>query len=217
MQNFQLHTHPVSRTITMILLLTLGGFGVHSFYMNQINRGILYLLAFTVGSFLVIPPFIAAIFLYIEFYQILTQTDEEFTKSRGLKYMPENKNNIVAGVIALFFGIFGLHFSYLNQKTAAKNRFLIAIVPAIIFFLTFIFSLIFQILLHTASVFDFYGVAFSLISLESGFAIPLFLVISAAGLIYFVLFILSIIEGCRYLIHGAPVEKKTEIVVDPVK
>lgn len=122
-------TKQINRTAAMLLLVTLGFLGVHSFYMGKKNQGILYILAFTVGWFLIIPPIIGAICLLVEFYKLLTQNDEEFAAKNGFVYVPENKNSLAAGAIALLGGIYGMHFSYLNKVKAAKNRFLISMIP----------------------------------------------------------------------------------------
>jgi TM2 domain-containing membrane protein YozV len=73
-QSFNPQTEPKSKLVAGLLGVFVGGLGVHNFYLGYTNRGIQQLLLSTVGSLLIVGPFIAWIWAFIEAVQILTGT-----------------------------------------------------------------------------------------------------------------------------------------------
>lgn len=73
-QAFNPQAEPKSKLVAGLLGIFVGGLGVHNFYLGYTNRGIQQLLLSTVGSLLIIGPFIAWIWAFIEAIQILTGT-----------------------------------------------------------------------------------------------------------------------------------------------
>jgi TM2 domain-containing membrane protein YozV len=65
-------TESKSKIAAGLLGIFLGSFGVHNFYLGYTNRGVTQLLLTTVGSLLIIGPFIASVWGLIEGIQILT-------------------------------------------------------------------------------------------------------------------------------------------------
>ncbi|MFC0266325.1 TM2 domain-containing protein [Alloscardovia macacae] len=60
-----------NKVLAAVLAFFLGGFGVHNFYLGRTGRGIAQLLMCTIGWLLIIPPFIAGIWAFVEFILIL--------------------------------------------------------------------------------------------------------------------------------------------------
>jgi TM2 domain-containing membrane protein YozV len=73
-QSFNPQTEPKSKLVAGLLGVFVGGLGVHNFYLGYTNRGIQQLLLSTVGSFLIVGPFIAWIWALNEAIQIFTGT-----------------------------------------------------------------------------------------------------------------------------------------------
>ena len=73
-QSFNPQTEPKSKLVAGLLGIFVGGLGVHNFYLGYTNRGIQQLLLSTIGSIILIGPFIAWIWGIIEAIQILTGT-----------------------------------------------------------------------------------------------------------------------------------------------
>ena len=82
-QSFNPQTEPKSKLVAGLLGVFVGGLGVHNFYLGYTNRGIQQLLLSTVGSLLIVGPFIAWIWAFIEAVQILTGTIT--TDAKGTK------------------------------------------------------------------------------------------------------------------------------------
>ena len=60
-----------NKWVALLLWFFLGGFGGHKFYVDNAGGAVGYILCFTLGLFLVIPPVIASIFLLIDLVKIL--------------------------------------------------------------------------------------------------------------------------------------------------
>ncbi len=183
-----------NRIAAILLLVTLGYFGVHSFYQKKTTAGVLYILAFTIGwLFLAIPVLVASIFLLVEMYKLLTTTDADYAKMQDDAFEDAEKSGLTAGALGLVGGIFGLHFSYLGRMQAAKNRFLMFAIPSPFFFgLYFFVSLapVFNQSLFLKS--DGVGadIGNGLLIVGSFFLLSIY---------YFVLYVLSAVESYRYL------------------
>ena len=185
-----------NRIAAILLLVTLGYFGVHSFYQKKTTAGVLYILAFTIGwLFLAIPPMIAAIFLLVEFYKLMMTTDADYAKMQEDAYEDTEKSGLTAGALGLTGGIFGLHFSYLGMMKAAKNRFLLFILPLPLLIGAYIFSS-FSTGLYGGLTDDNMGAntAQNLTNIAGFFGF--FMIIYVY---YFVLLIISLVESYRYL------------------
>jgi len=179
-----------NRIAAILLLVTLGYFGVHSFYQKKTTAGVLYILAFTVGLFLVIPPLLASIFLLVELYKLLTTTDADYAKMQEDAYEDTEKSGLTAGALGLIGGLFGLHFSYLGLVKAARNRFLMFIIPSPFFTALYMF-------------FTFAPVYNNGVNLDTSNVTNSFLTITGVffllGIYYLVIYILSLIESYKYL------------------
>jgi TM2 domain-containing membrane protein YozV len=71
-QSFNPQSEPKSKLVAGLLAIFVGGLGIHNFYLGYTNRGVTQLLLATVGSLIIIGPFIASVWGLIEGIQILT-------------------------------------------------------------------------------------------------------------------------------------------------
>ena len=60
-----------NKWVALALWLFLGALGAHQFYVGNNGRAIWYIVAFTLGIALIVPPFIAGIQLIIDLIDIL--------------------------------------------------------------------------------------------------------------------------------------------------
>lgn len=65
---------PRSKVIALVLLLFLGCFGVHDFYMGKTAKAVIMLLLFTVGALFFVGPFIGVVWLFIDLLGIIIST-----------------------------------------------------------------------------------------------------------------------------------------------
>jgi TM2 domain-containing membrane protein YozV len=183
-------TTKTNRMAAILLLITLGYFGVHSFYQKKTLQGVLYVLAFTTGFMFLVPSIIAGIFLLVELYKLMTISDEEYAQLYENSFEDNKKSGLTAGAIGLVGGIFGLHFSYLGMMKAAKNRFLM-------FFLPLPFLVVPYIFLFVGLGFENRYLEF-IINNTDPVGLAVLGVFFIALIYYFVLYILSLVESYRY-------------------
>jgi TM2 domain-containing membrane protein YozV len=61
---------PKSKLVAGLLAIFVGSFGVHNFYLGYTQRGLIQLLLTTVGSIVIVGPFVAGLWALIEGIQI---------------------------------------------------------------------------------------------------------------------------------------------------
>ena len=61
-----------------MLALLLGGIGVHKFYLGRNKEGIIMLLCFFPGMFLVVPVIVTSVIAFIEGIIYLVKSEQEF-------------------------------------------------------------------------------------------------------------------------------------------
>lgn len=66
--------------VAAMLALFLGGLGIHRFYLGDPMSGVIRLIITFVGAFIIIGPFITAIWALIEAIQYLCMSDREFER-----------------------------------------------------------------------------------------------------------------------------------------
>jgi TM2 domain-containing membrane protein YozV len=71
-QEKSVNQEPKSKLVAGLLGIFIGGLGIHNFYLGYTNKGLTQLLLSTVGAFVIIGPFVAGIWGFIEGIQILT-------------------------------------------------------------------------------------------------------------------------------------------------
>jgi len=190
-----------NRIAAILLLVTLGYFGVHSFYQKKTLAGILYILAFVVFGWVSFVSAIASIFLLVEFYRLLTMSDESFAAIQQDTYASDEKSGLMAGVMGLVGGIFGLHFSYLGMLKATRNRFLLFFIPLVLLTISIV-ALLIQLFSGLPQNRELSGDEISKQISDNFNAGNLGAVVAflAAGGVYFVvLYIISLVESYRYL------------------
>lgn len=138
-----------SKIIAGILGMFLGFVGVHNFYLGNTGKAIAQLLLGTVGSLIAVGPVISLIWGMIESVQILsgTVTVDGYGKSivDPASDGSRNKSKTAAGVLALQFGVFGIHNFYLGNINKAVAQLLLGTVGCLVVvgpFISKIWSLI---------------------------------------------------------------------------
>ena len=66
-----------NKTVAALLAIFLGALGLHKFYLGRIGWGVTYLLVSLIGSFLIVPPFVAFI-AFIEGIVLLDMDPRSF-------------------------------------------------------------------------------------------------------------------------------------------
>ena len=61
-----------------LLALFVGSLGIHKFYLNKSNAGVVMLLCGTIGWLLILPGMAMCLIAFIEFIIYLTKTDQQF-------------------------------------------------------------------------------------------------------------------------------------------
>ena len=64
-----------TRLIYILLAIFLGCFGIHNFYAGYIKKAIIQLLCVFPGSFLVIPPFSAFVWVLVDICTVTKDAD----------------------------------------------------------------------------------------------------------------------------------------------
>lgn len=77
-----------NKWIAAVLALVLGGLGVHKFYLGRQKEGVIMLLCFFPGMFLIVPAIVSGVIAFIEGIIYLVKSEQEFhdqyvTGSRG--------------------------------------------------------------------------------------------------------------------------------------
>lgn len=67
-----------NKWIAAVLALLLGGIGVHKFYLGRNKEGIIMLLCFFPGMFLVVPIIVTSVIAFIEGIIYLVKSEQEF-------------------------------------------------------------------------------------------------------------------------------------------
>jgi TM2 domain-containing membrane protein YozV/cold shock CspA family protein len=67
-----------SRLVAAALAFFLGAFGIHKFYLGKNTAGVIMLLCFFPGMFLVLPAIVSSIIAFIEFIIYLVKDDQTF-------------------------------------------------------------------------------------------------------------------------------------------
>jgi TM2 domain-containing membrane protein YozV len=74
-------TEEKNKIIAGLLALFLGSFGIHKFYLNNTKAGVIMLVVFFLGIFLLgIPSMIIGLIAFIEAILYMVKSDEEFHK-----------------------------------------------------------------------------------------------------------------------------------------
>jgi|GEM_PF-1496384 len=106
-------------TLVFLLALFLGIFGAHKFYAGDMRKGIIYLLCFWVGSFLIIPPLVVIVLILLDAWKIAK--GEAYNFARTKHYTPQGWMKIIFYVIGAIlvlttimavFGIAGAILGY---------------------------------------------------------------------------------------------------------
>jgi TM2 domain-containing membrane protein YozV len=113
---------PKSKLIAGILGVTLGAFGIHSFYLGKTNRGILQIVV------TVITCGIGALWGIIEGIMIFAGVSSLCTDASGQPLYESQRFQIVAGLLGLFLGGFGIHNFYLGKRDIAIIQIVVTVV-----------------------------------------------------------------------------------------
>ena len=83
--NYQVAVEQKSKIAAGLLGVFLGTLGIHNFYLGYTRNGVIQLLLSTIGSFVIIGPFISGIWALIEAIQIFTGSISKDAKGIPLK------------------------------------------------------------------------------------------------------------------------------------
>ena len=116
--------HNKSKTTAAILAFLFGCLGLHKFYLGKTGQGLLYLLLtiLFIGIITAILSFIDAIVLLCMDEDLFEEQYcyESSSSSSRRRYIEEThrkptKNKVLAALLALFFGVLGIHKFYLGS------------------------------------------------------------------------------------------------------
>ncbi len=102
-----------SKLIAGILGIYLGAFGIHNFYLGKNNRAILQIVVtcLTCG--------VGGLWGMIEGILIFADTPSLCTDANGVPLYESQKFQLVAGLLGIFLGGYGVHNFYLGKKDIA--------------------------------------------------------------------------------------------------
>lgn len=120
-----------SKVLAGFLGIFLGSYGVHNFYLGYTSKAIAQLLLTTLGSVIGIGPLIAMAWGVIEGVQILSGSIKTDAEGNPLLDPANNgtmtKSKTAAGLLAMFFGTFGVHNFYLGNTGKGVAQLLITL------------------------------------------------------------------------------------------
>jgi len=114
-----------------------GTLGLHNFYLGNRDKAVTQLLIAVLGSFCCgIGPVVTFIWGLVEGIQILTgtiQTDGQGNPIVNPDYTAQgSKSKIIAGFLAMFLGVFGVHNFYLGHTGKAVAQLLLGTIGSIV-------------------------------------------------------------------------------------
>lgn len=114
-----------SKLIAGILGVTLGAFGVHNFYLGKRDVGIIQIIVTVVTCGL------GALWGTIEGILIFAGVENCCRDASGTPLYEEEKSQVVAGLLGIFLGGYGIHNFYLGKKDIAIIQLVLTLVTGI--------------------------------------------------------------------------------------
>lgn len=113
---------PKSKLIAGILGVTLGALGIHNFYLGKTNRAILQIVV------TVVTCGIGALWGEIEGILIFAGSPSLCTDANNQPLYEGPKYQVVAGLLGIFLGGFGIHNFYIGKKDIAIIQLVVTLV-----------------------------------------------------------------------------------------
>jgi len=118
-----------SKVLAGVLAFFFGMYGVHNFYLGNTGKAVAQLLLGTVGWCIVVGPIISWLWGMIEGVQILSGSINRDGLGNPIvdpaNDGTRNKSKIAAGLLAVKYGVFGIHNFYLGNTSKAVGQLLL--------------------------------------------------------------------------------------------
>lgn len=113
---------PKSKLIAGVLAISLGAFGIHNFYLGKSNRAIAQIVV------TVLTCGVGALWGMIEGIMIFAGNAELCTDATGAPLYESQRYQLVAGLLALTYGGFGIHNFYLGNTNTAVIQLIVTLI-----------------------------------------------------------------------------------------